>query len=226
MFSGFEGTVIAAAEAKDPIRDLPWALIRALAGCAVIYVLVQTVALGTLPDLSSSQRPLADSAQTFMGSAGSAFIALLACISIIGNLTSNALGTSRLTYAFAERKDFPALFGTVHPVHRTPIASIIFFSVISAILAISGTFVWLVTVSVIGRLAAYMATCLAVPLLRKHLREAARFHIPFGALIPISGVLLCVWLIVHAEARDIRDFAVASIVGALLYFARPRHSAP
>ena len=225
VFTGFESSVIPAAEAKDPLRDLPWALTRALAISAVIYVLIQTVAVGTVPDLSSSQRPLADSAQTFMGPAGGTFIALLACISIIGNLTANALGSSRLTYAFAERKDFPALFGRVHPVYRTPIVSIVFFSVISAVLAISGTFVWLVTVSVIARLVTYMATCLAVPLLRKQSRETAHFHIPFGAFLPISGVLLCLWLIIHAETRDVRDFAVASVVGALLYLARPRHSA-
>jgi basic amino acid/polyamine antiporter, APA family len=80
-YIGFEGSVIATAEARDPLKDAPWALMRALGICAIIYVLLQTVALGTVPNLSSSQRPLADSAQSFMGAAGGTFIAVLACVS-------------------------------------------------------------------------------------------------------------------------------------------------
>src|SRR5262249_7166772 len=62
-YTGFEATVIPSGEAKDPARDTAWALIVALAVSAVIYVTVQTVAVGTVPDLASSQKPLVDSAQ-------------------------------------------------------------------------------------------------------------------------------------------------------------------
>ena len=221
-FTGFEHAVIPAAEAKNPRKDLAWALILALGICAAIYLAVQVVALGTVPDLATSQRPLADSALNFAGAIAGGLISLLVCVSVIGNLSALILVSPRLTYAFSERKDFPVLFGKLHPAYGTPAASIIFFAVIGSILAISGTFVWLVTVSVVARLANYLVTCLAVPVLRKRSVEPAQFQIPFGPVVPVTGVLLCVWLFTKAAWTDIRSFALASGIGALLYLARPR----
>lgn len=221
-YTGFENSVIPAAEAKDPVKDLPWGMIIGLGICAIIYVAVQMVAVGTLPDLALSQRPLADSARNFLGPMAGGFISLLVCISVTGNLSAMTLTMPRMTYAFAERGDFPALFGKLHPVYRTPVVSIVFFLVIATILALSGTFVWLVTVSVVARLASYLVTCLAVPVLRKRSAALPGFKIPLGPVIPVAGVLLCIWLLTQAAAGDLRDFVLASAAGAVLYAARPR----
>src|SRR5262249_11003195 len=101
-FTGFEHAVIPAGEAKDPKKDLGWALMIALSVCAMIYLAVQVVALGTLPlsDLSASARPLADAGRNFLGPVASGVISLLACVSIIGNLSALVLVSPRLTLAF------------------------------------------------------------------------------------------------------------------------------
>jgi amino acid transporter len=221
-FTGFEHAVIPAAEAKNPRKDLAWALIIALGICAAIYLAIQVVALGTVPDLATSQRPLADSARNFWGPIAGGLISLLVCISVIGNLSALVLVSPRLTYAFSERRDFPVLFAKLHPAYGTPAASIIFFTAIGSILAISGTFVWLVTVSVVARLANYFVTCLTVPVLRKRSAEPPQFKIPLGPAVPVAGMLLCLWLFTNAAWTDIRSFALACGAGALLYFARPR----
>jgi amino acid transporter len=219
-YSGFESVVVPAAEAKNPRRDLPFALILALGVCALIYIGVQVVAVGTVADLARSEKPLVDCARTFMGPIAAGFVSLLVCLSIGGNLSAIALLAPRITYAQAERGDLPALFMKVHPRYRTPVFSIVFFTVIAATLAISGTFVWLVTVSVLGRLANYITTCLAVPILRKRFRTTPGLRIPFGATIPIAGVLFCIWLGAQASFTDLRDFSIACIAGAGLYLAR------
>lgn len=223
-FTGFENSVIPAAEAKDPVKDLPWAMTIALGVCAIIYVAVQTVAVGTVPDLASSQRPLADSAQNFLGPSAGGLISLLVCISVIGNLSASAVTNPRITYAFAERRDFPAVFGKLHPVYGTPVVSIVFFLAGATILAISGTFVWLVALSVVARLASYLVTCLAVPVLRKRLAAPPGFKVALGPVIPVVGVLLCIWLFTEAAISDLRAFALASLAGAVLYLARPRRA--
>src|SRR6476620_5027448 len=61
-FVGFESSVVAAGETKDPHRNIPFALLAGLAIVATVYILVQIVCIGTLPDLGSSERPLADAA--------------------------------------------------------------------------------------------------------------------------------------------------------------------
>ncbi len=221
-FTGFESAVVPAAEIKNPRKAPGWALILALGICAAIYVAVQIIVVGTLPDPASSERPLADAAQQFFRPAGAGLISLLACVSVLGNLSGSALVAPRLTYAFSQRKDFPALFGKLHRTYGTPVTSIILFSAASSILAISGQFVWLAAVSVIARLTNYAVTCLALPLLRKRSSEPPPLKIPFGTVISVIATALCVWLFSQATWSDLRVFGLASLAGALLYLARPR----
>jgi len=222
-FTGFEVTTVPAAEARDPQRDIGSALVIALLVCAILYIAVQTVAIGTVDDLASSQRPLVESARLFWGPSAGALISVLVCISIVGNLSGSLLNSPRMTFAMAEHGEIPAFFAKVHPVYRTPVVSIICFALVSLILAASGTFVWLATVSVIARLVTYLATCLAVPGLRKRATGPGGFRLPLGPVIPVIGTVLCGWLFLQASIRDLVGFSLAALVGAGLYLVRPRH---
>src|SRR5262249_40856137 len=85
-FSGFEMAAIPGGEVRDPRKDLPGALLTAIGVVAVVYFLIQLVAIGTLPELASSTRPLAEAGSRFLGPLGGAVISLGALISIAGNL--------------------------------------------------------------------------------------------------------------------------------------------
>jgi amino acid transporter len=221
-FTGFENAVIPAGESKNPRRDTGWALILALGVCAAIYCAVQVVVVGILPDPGSSERPLADAAQNFVGPGGAGLISLLACVSVIGNISGSALIGPRLTYAFSQRGDFPSLFGKLHRTYRTPVPSIILFTAVAALLAITGQFVWLATISVLARLTNYAVTCLALPLLRKRSSEPPAFRVPLGPLVSVIGTVLCVWLFMQATWTDLGAFGLASVAGAVVYLVRPR----
>jgi amino acid transporter len=139
-YGGFEATLIAAGEARNPRRDMPFGLFAALITCAVIYGLIQWVVVGVLPDPSHSQRPLADVARIVLGQGGAALIAAGALFSIYGYLSGNVLATPRITFALAERGDFPAWFGFVHRRFRTPYVSIFIFALLVWLLALFGSF--------------------------------------------------------------------------------------
>src|SRR5262249_19213225 len=113
-FTGFEMAAIPAGEVRDPKRNLPRALLIAIAAVAVIYVLVQIVCVGTLPGLGQSTKPLADAGSRFLGTAGGAMISAGAIISISGNLNIIVLSGSRIPFAMAEQKQLPSFIGTVH----------------------------------------------------------------------------------------------------------------
>jgi amino acid transporter len=100
-YGGFEAALISAGEAKDPRRDMPFALLVALLTCAVIYCLIQWVVVGVLPDPAHSERPLADVAGIVMGHGGGVIIAPGALFSIYGYLSGNMLATPRITFALA-----------------------------------------------------------------------------------------------------------------------------
>ena len=198
-YGGFEAALIAAGEAKNPRRDLPFGLFAALITCAIIYGLIQWIVVGVLPAPAHSERPLADVARIVMGSGGAALTAAGALFSIYGYLSGNMLATPRITFALAERRDFPSPFALVHPRFRTPYFSILVFAVLVWLLALFGSFAGNATLSAGSRLFYYGAVCASVPVLRKKSPERPLFQLRGGTLLGIVGVLICAGLLTQIE---------------------------
>jgi amino acid transporter len=220
-YVGFEAAVIPAGETKDPTRNLPFALFVALGFCTILFVIIQIVAIGTLPELAASQRPLADAASRFMGGFGGAFIAVGALISILGNLNGGFLSASRLPYAMAEENSLPQAFAKIHPRFRTPYVSIIVTAVVTLVLTIQSSFFSAVTIATTTRLLIYATTCVALPVFRRRNDiPEARFRAPFGMAAAIMSVALIVWLLANVK-YDVEGLpiVIAAVVGLMIYFA-------
>ena len=198
-YGGFEAAFISAGEAKDPRRDLPFGLFAALLTCAVVYGLIQWIVVGILPDPAHSQRPLAEVARIVLGPSGASLTALGALFSIYGYLSGNILATPRITFALAERGDFPPVFALVHRRFHTPYFSILAFAVLVWLLALFGSFAGNATLSAGSRLFYYGVVCAALPVLRKKDREPALIRIPGGTIIGVVGALLCAALLTQIE---------------------------
>ena len=198
MFSygGFEGGIIPMAEARNPRRDVAFALFTALITCTLLYAVIQLVVVRTLANPAGSQRPLADVARLVVGGAGPALIAVGALVSAYGYLSANMLAVPRITFALAERRDFPSAFASVHPRFHTPYFSILVFATLTWLLALLGSFSWNVLLSAVARLFCYGLVCLAVPVLRRKQPGAAGFRLPFGIVFSILGSAFCLILIV------------------------------
>jgi amino acid transporter len=219
-FSGFEMATIAGGEARDPRRDMPVALLAAIGVVAVLYLLIQIVAIGTLPGLADSTRPLADAGGRFLGRFGGAIISVGALISIFGNLNVIMLVGSRLPYAMAERRELPGFIARIHPRFRTPHVSIFITSLAVLWLTLSGTFVKAATVSVIARLLSYSVTCAALPVLRrKRGAPPAAFRAPAGVAAAVASLLLAAWLLSNSTPAQARDSAIAAGIGLAIYLA-------
>ena len=222
-YGGFEAALISAGEAKNPRRDLPFGLFAALITCAVIYGLIQWVVVGVLPDPAHSERPLADVARIVMGSGGAALTALGALLSIYGYLSGNILATPRITFALAERGDFPSVFALVHPRFRTPYFSILVFALLVWLLALFGSFAGNATLSAGSRLFYYGVICAAVPVLRKKKPEPPLFRLRAGILFGILGVLICASLLTQIEYNKSLILLAAVAVAFLNWLAVRKH---
>ena len=198
-YGGFEAALMPMGEAKDPRRDAAFALFAALGLCTVIYVLIQWNVVGLLSDPGHSERPLADVARLVMGHSGSALLAVGALVSVYGNIGANILAIPRMTFALAERGDFPSLFGAVHPRFRTPYFSILIFALLIWLLALFGSFAGNATLSAVARLSYYGLVCAALPVLRKKQPHAAGFRLPGGVIFAALGMLLCFGLLVQTD---------------------------
>jgi APA family basic amino acid/polyamine antiporter len=218
-YGGFEAALIAAGEAKNPRRDLPFGLFAALITCAVIYGLIQWVVVGVLPDPAHSERPLADVARIVMGSGGAALTAAGALFSIYGYLSGNMLATPRITFALGERGDFPSVFALVHPRFRTPYFSILVFALLVWLLALFGSFAGNATLSAGSRLFYYGVVCASVPVLRRKSPERPLFQLRGGTLISIVGVLICAGLLTQIEYNKSLILLVAVAVALVNWLA-------
>lgn len=198
-YGGFEAALIAAGEARNPRRDMPFGLFAGLVTCTVIYGLIQWVVVGVLPDPGHSQRPLADVARIVLGHSGAALIAAGALFSIYGYLSGNVLTTPRITFALAERGDFPAFFGFVHSCFRTPYVSIFIFALLVWLLALFGSFAGNATLSAGSRLFYYGVVCASLPALRRKQKAPATLQVPGGTVLAILGVLICAALLTRIE---------------------------
>jgi amino acid transporter len=214
-YGGFEAVLIAAGEARNPRRDMPFGLFAGLVTCTVIYGLIQWVVVGVLPDPGHSQRPLADVARIVLGHSGAAVIAAGALFSIYGYLSGNVLTTPRITFALAERGDFPAFFGFVHSRFRTPYVSIFIFALLVWLLALFGSFAGNATLSAGSRLFYYGVVCAALPALRRKQKTPATLQVPGGTVLAILGVLICAALLTRIEYNKSFVLLTAVLVALL-----------
>lgn len=219
-FTGFEMAVIPVGEVRDPRRNLPFAILTAIGLVALLYILIQLVSIGTLPELATSERPLADASGRFLGAAGAAIISAGALVSITGNLNVLILAGSRLPFAMSERGELPQILSSTHKRFRTPHAAILLTCAVMLALTLWSTFTQAVTLSAIVRLLAYGATCAALPALRrKSEAPQALFKAPAGLLVSVAALLLSAWLLSNSKLSEARDTAIAATLGLLIYGA-------
>jgi len=217
-FTGFEMAVIPAGEIRNPQRNLPRALLIASAVVAIVYVFIQVVCIGTLPELAASSKPLADAAQKFLGTAGAAIISAGAIISIAGNLNILVLSGSRIPFDIAEQKQLPSFLARVHRRSFTPHVSIVITASLMMVLTLKSSFVAALTISAIARLVTYAVTCAALPVLRRRSDvPKAMFRVPGGPVIAIAALLLAAWLLANSTVKEATQATIVAVVGLLIY---------
>ena len=216
-FTGFENAVIPAGEARDPRRDLPFALLTGTAIATVLYLAIQAVSIGAVPDLASSERPLADVGARLFGHYGAALIAVGALVSILGTLNGVLLAGSRLLFAMGEQGELPPLFIRTHARFRTPHVAIVVTAIGVVLLTVTGTFLSLARLSTVIRLITYAVTCAAVPMLRRRADRPAAFIVPFGDFVAVVALVLIVWLFSSSTASD--ALLVLAAAGVALLFS-------
>ncbi|XWW46633.1 APC family permease [Fibrella sp. USSR17] len=218
-FSGFDVAAIPSGEVQQPQRTVPISLLVAIGTVAILFLAVQVVCIGTLPDLAHSERPLADAAGQFIGAGGALFITVVALITALGTLHALMLTGPRLLFAMAEQEQLPTWLASTHPRFRTPYVAILITATLQLILAVTGTFLYALTLSTLIRLSYFALTCAALPILRqRNQAPPAQFRVVGGWFVAILAVLLCLWLLSNGSAREARDVAIAGAVGLLIYW--------
>jgi len=222
-YIGFEAVSTAGQEAKDPAKDMPFGIIGSLVVCTVIYMLVAAimtllVPYGTLnvPD------PVAVVVDNF-GAQWSWLAKTIKVGAIIG-LTSVVLvlmyAQTRIFYTMARDGLLPKIFSRVHPKFKTPAINTVVVGLLTAIAAGFFDINVLGDMTSVGTLAAFAIVCLSVIYLRRAAPELPRgFKVPFYPVLPVLGILSCLYLITTVPWNVLQFFLWYMLGGVVLYFA-------
>lgn len=212
-FVGFENSVAAAGETRDPLRTIPRALITTVVATVLLYTLVQLAYSAWMAPGEGGSAPMVALADRVLGPAGAVILTAAVIFSLLGNISGGMTSATRVTYALGRDRLIPTWFGQVTPRFATPANSILFMGLLIAVLAISGSFVWLAVVSTLARMFVYG---LAIAVLPRVERGGQSW------LIATAGLATCGWVALQSSAASWWTLGALAASGLLLFALRAR----
>jgi basic amino acid/polyamine antiporter, APA family len=206
----WNNVTFAAAEVRDPARNLPLALAIGTGAVTLLYLLANVAYLMVLP-LTQIQTAPQDRVATLMlqdvfGSTGAYLMAAAIMVSTFGCINGLILAGARVYYAMAKDKLFFERAGRISS-RKVPTASLWIQGIWTAFLTLTGTYGQLLDYVIFAALLFYALTTLALFRLRATQPDLPRPYKAFG--YPIVPALYM--------------FAAASIA-VILLFAKPAYS--
>lgn len=201
-FIGFESLANMAEEVRDPRRVLPRAIALTLVISTVLYILVVWVALAAVPraELAASAAPLALVFRKVTG-ASPTIITLIAIVASINGIIAQMLMASRVIYGLAHRGLLPSPLAQVSASTRTPLMATALTVLAVLVLALGFPIEALAETTTRFTLAVFAlvnASLIGLKL-RKEAGPEGALVVP--AVVPISGVALCVGLLIADMAK-------------------------
>lgn len=223
-YIGFDAVSTAAEETIHPERNLPIGILASLAICTVIYMLVSAFLTGAV---SYSELDVSSPISYALLKMGYHFGSLIVSVGAIAGLTSTILvmyyGLTRVFFAMARDGFFSPTLSHVNAKTKTPMRIVIVTGILIALAAGFAPIHGVAELANIGTLAAFAVVCLGVIILRyTHPHLPRPFKTPFSPLIPLLGVGLCVYLMLHLQAVTWWGFLSWTLLGLILYFSYGR----
>ena len=229
-FVGLDSVVNAGEEALDPQRNIPRAILGALAVVTMVYVLVAVSSLGvqsydsftgvsgSLPAilLKATQSPVS-----------SVLLATGAVISIFSVTFLTLFGQARIYLAMARDGLLPSRFARLHHRNESPMAATLLSGIMITPLAgfLPSHVLWAMVS--LGTLMVFIAVAVALILLRRQRRAANRnsgctssgFQVPGYPWTPLASIVACLYLIANLSGTVFTLFAVWLTLSLLFYAA-------
>jgi basic amino acid/polyamine antiporter, APA family len=198
-FAGVESALLPSGEVKNPERTVPRAVLLAMVGITLLYILIHLVAQGVLGEaLRGNETPLADAAGRVMGPAGRTLMLVGAIISTFGYVSGMTLAVPRALFAMGRDGFLPGALASVHPTGKTPHVAIWIQAAITCALAITSQFGRLAILANVATLLVYAACCAAAWELRRRGVTGGdiAFKVPGMAVVPWLALAVIAYMLV------------------------------
>lgn len=234
-YIGFDAVSTAAQEAKNPKRDMPWGILGSLAICTILYILFAHVMTGVT------------SYTTFAGKDGIAPVAVAIdhmgetdasgvvrpdypwlnraiVVAILAGYSSVILvmlmGQSRVFFSMSKDGLIPKIFSAVNPKTQTPAKNNLLFMLFVSLFAAFVPARVVGEMTSIGTLFAFILVCIGVWVMRRKMPELPRaFTTPMVPLVPILGIITCLFMMVFLPMDTWIRLLVWMLIGMDIYLA-------
>jgi len=208
--SGFESCAIPSGDSASATKRVPLAVGLAIGLTTLLYAAIQ-LAVVHVPGASESKEPLASVAAFHFGPVAGRAVSVLALVSM-GGLAAAMIYNAPLLL-------LPGRLQRPRALLLSALATLVLTSTLN--------FRNLVDFTSVTLGVQYIATCASVARLRKTMPLRERpVRLPLGATIPLLGILTTLWVVAHANLREIALGAAVLIVSQLIPNAAPPRLTP
>ena len=227
-YIGFDTVTVASEEAKNPVRDVPRAVIWSLIIGIVVYMLAAYVTVGIVPWKTVDPNAAMADAVHHAGNANwlNAVVFAGAFAGTTTVMLTSLLGQIRIFFVMARDRMLPPIVARVDARTCTPIVTTMTTGVLVAVLAGILPIAELLALVNVGTLSAFAIVCVGVFVLRVRKPDAIRpFRAPFGLVTAALGAILCLLVMTGLGTLTWIRFVVWFLVGVGVYAAYGyRHS--
>ena len=226
-FYGFDAIATAAEEAKNPRRDLAIGIVGSMVVCVAIYMAVAVAAIGAVAytGFAASAEPLALILREIGRPWAARILGASAVIALPTVILAFFFGQSRIFFTVARDGLLPPVLARVSR-RGTPVRITVFTAIVTSVFAGLIPLASIAALANAGTLAAFVAVCAAMLVLRKREPNAERkFRAPAATFVAIVGILGCLYLFISLPNRTQMFFFTAQAIGIVLYFIYGGHAA-
>lgn len=224
-YIGFDAVSTQAGEAKNPRKDVPFAIIASLVICTLLYILVSLVLTGMVRYDELDMRAPVASAFSGVGLTWAVYIIVIAATAgLTSVMLVMMLGQTRIFLGMAKDGLLPKkLFGHVHPKYKTPARSTLLVGLIISVVAAVTPINSVSEMCSMGTLLAFAMICLAVLVLRYKEPNLERpFRTPMLPVVSVLGFSFNVGLMFFVRPETWIAFLCWSTLGVIVYFLYSR----
>jgi len=192
-FIGFEDMVNVAEEVVAPQRTLPIAIIAALLMASVLYILIALAAVLSLPPdvLSQSDSPMVMLIENHNPQLATT-LGIISLIAIINGVLVQVIMGSRILYGMASQQLISKLFARVSAKTQTPTIATVAIALTVWVLALGFPLVTLAKATSFIIITVFALVNLSLLVIRYREKPYRLFEL----LLPLTGALLCLGLLV------------------------------